>query len=37
MDFSANTGVRRTELVGLDVADYTPDPPTLRIQARQGR
>jgi len=36
MDFSANTGVRRTELVGLDVADYTPDPPTLRIRHGKG-
>jgi len=29
-------GVRRTELVGLDVADYTPDPPTLRIRHGKG-
>jgi len=29
-------GVRRTELVGLGLADYTADPPTLRIRHGKG-
>ncbi len=29
-------GVRRTELVDLDAADYTPDPPTLRTRHGKG-
>jgi len=29
-------GVRRSELVGLDLADYTADPPTLRIRHGKG-
>ena len=29
-------GIRRSELAGLDVADWTPDPPTLRIRHGKG-
>jgi len=29
-------GVRRAELAGLDVADYTPDPPALKVRAGKG-
>jgi len=29
-------GVRRSELVGLDLADWTPDPPTLRVRHGKG-
>jgi integrase len=29
-------GVRRTELVSLDLADYTADPPTLRVRHGKG-
>ncbi len=30
-------GVRRAELAGLDLADYTPDPPTLRVRGKGDR
>ncbi len=29
-------GVRRSELAGLDLADWTPDPPTLRVRHGKG-
>ena len=29
-------GVRRAELAGLDLADWTPDPPTLRVRHGKG-
>jgi integrase len=29
-------GIRRSELAGLDVADWTPEPPTLRIRHGKG-
>jgi len=29
-------GIRRSELAGLDVADWTPDPPTLRVRHGKG-
>ncbi len=29
-------GVRRSELAGLDLADWTPDPPTLRVRRGKG-
>ena len=29
-------GIRRSELAGLDVADWTPEPPTLRVRHGKG-